>query len=242
MTITAKFSDSIFDTMASAISNDTLRAEGNSDAIKVIEEAKINAYAAAVLAMRDVSLVKGNLPRAVADEFDAQLVRVNLFELDDKGAIKRGGKGKRFRENLPGLIRVLRLKKISIPSQATVEAVKDIFAEHDLTAESKITAFCKAGRDKFTSKYWEAMCAGVAKITFGKDARGAPQPTGMSLGKDFKARAETIGEQEAFDEMVSELNNRFETYKRLSKAATDEANANRSAAELMETVLSMVAE
>lgn len=232
MTTSSIFAADIFTTYADAAKDDATRKDDNKEAIDRIQTKKLDAYAGAVLALKDVALKNGNLPKKVATEFETALVGAGLLDVAADGKVKRTGRGKVFRENVPGLIRVMRLKRIAIPTQATIDAIKGVFDELDLTSEAKITAFTKHGRDKYLSRY-ETTLATSCKVTFGKDERGAPRPTGLSLNGEFKDRVEAIGFDEAKAELMAAMENRLECFRKFGDMVEDDANAERDAADLL---------
>lgn len=216
-----------FAAMAATINEDEVRKTTNKDAIAAIQEAKMGYYAGLVFDMKDTPLKKGNLPKTIAAEFDAQLDAAGF--VNEKG--KRSAAGKRFRELSVGLLRRLRQKKVlaNMPSQATPEYIREWLRDEDINSEANLKTFIQEGREDWLAGEYEAIVKNVAKITFGKDDNGNDVPTGISAG-DY-------GEPDKLDESITMLKRRRNQLKAYQDAVTDAADGERAGFETIQAIL-----
>ena len=143
---------------------DVLKAENDIAALRgaakqsneQANNAKIGAYAVIIAGLSGQQLKKGNLPRAVSNA-----LRKGLLESAGlKEAIV-----KRYVENSAGALRLL-----EIPSQATPEIVRDIFAENGIDSENKLAKLVNGEAEKDGIRgLAEAL---IGKFTTRKDDNG----------------------------------------------------------------------
>lgn len=123
---------------------------------KQANEQKIGAYALLIASLVGTKLVKGNLPRAVANT-----VRKGLLE--DAGV--KEASVKRYVENSVGALR-----EFDFPSQATPELVRDMLLSENIDSENKLAKRVSGEADKDVMRQMaEAL---VGKFTTRKDENG----------------------------------------------------------------------